>query len=135
MQPARGYNEAVLRGWALPPVDAAAASEAPPSIIDCPSDSRAIQQIWEELEGTLMSAVAVMDPARSSPRTSRATFKQPAPCAFLRPGQSFIGGQRVAHHHGAPKQEETWGVKAVIQRYDHASGYVAGTMEGGYLLH
>ncbi|EFN56463.1 hypothetical protein CHLNCDRAFT_22436, partial [Chlorella variabilis] len=53
------------------------------------------------------------------------------PCAFLRPGQSFEGGQRVAHHHGAIPKQETWEVKAVIQHYDPAKGYVAGTMEGG----
>lgn len=69
-----------------------------------------------------------MEPHRLPP-SPLAAFPQPAACAFLRPGQSFTGRQRVAHHHGPVAKQEHWEVHAVIQEYDPCSGYVAGTME------
>ena len=94
-----------------------------------PADgSRPGQEAWEEVEDSLAAALAAAaqqqrqqlaisppGPPHRIPPSSLATFPQPAPCAFLRPGQSFEGGQRVAHHHGAIPKQETWEVKAVIQ--------------------
>ncbi len=60
-------------------------------------------------------------PPHRIPSASRASYPQPGPCAFLRPGQAFEGRQRVSHnaasHHGGsnnPKAEH-WEVHACIQ--------------------
>ena len=74
------------------------------------------------------AAVAPLQPY-TAPRGPRPAYPQPAPCAFLRPGQAFEGRQRVAQCGGGNPKQEHWEVHASIQRYDAASGYVCGTME------
>lgn len=50
------------------------------------------------------------------PPAERASYPQPPPCAFLRPGQTFEGRQRVSHsHHGSTVKQEHWEVQATIQ--------------------
>ncbi|KAL4449372.1 hypothetical protein ABPG77_007016 [Micractinium sp. CCAP 211/92] len=69
-------------------------------------------------------------PPHRIPPAERASYPQPPPCTFLRPGQTFEGRQRVSHsHHGSTVKQEHWEVQATIQHYDPSSGYIAGTME------
>ncbi|KAL4448146.1 hypothetical protein ABPG75_005365 [Micractinium tetrahymenae] len=55
-------------------------------------------------------------PPHRLPPAERATYPQPPPCAFLRPGLTFEGRQRVSHsHHGSTVKQEHWEVQATIQ--------------------
>ncbi len=55
-------------------------------------------------------------PPHRIPPAERASYPQPPPCAFLRPGQTFEGRQRVSHsHHGSTVKQEHWEVQATIQ--------------------
>lgn len=75
-----------------------------------------------QLEEEMQLAVAALEAqqlaggeAPAARRRPAAAFPRPPECAFLRPGTTFEGQQRVAAYHGPTPKAEFWEVAATIE--------------------
>ena len=96
-------------------------------------------QLEQEAEAT-RAAVPQGVAAAQHRDTLPARRLPPGPVAFLRPGQTFEGRQRVEHcrrtriTRSTQEEDDHWSVRATVLAYDAAAGTLAGTMQAAVAL-